>query len=95
MTGRDGSAIIDSTCRCRAAAVINLQHPAGKLVDLPSVRHPAGTPPESVKTPDVVLLNRELSQLAFNRRVLAMADDPDVPLLERLRFLCILASNLD
>ena len=41
------------------------------------------------------LLNRELGQLAFNRRVLAQAADPDVPLLERLRFLCIVSSNLD
>jgi polyphosphate kinase len=40
-------------------------------------------------------LSRELSLLAFNRRVLALAMDARVPLLERLRFLCILGSNLD
>ncbi len=40
-------------------------------------------------------INRELSLIAFNRRVLAMAVDPDVPLLERLRYLCIVSSNLD
>jgi len=40
-------------------------------------------------------LNRELGQLAFNRRVLAQAEDPATPVLERLRFLCIVSSNLD
>ncbi len=40
-------------------------------------------------------LNRELAQLEFNRRVLAQAEDADVPVLERLRFLCIVSSNLD
>ncbi len=40
-------------------------------------------------------LNRELGLLAFNRRVLAQAQDERTPLLERLRFLCIVSSNLD
>lgn len=42
-----------------------------------------------------IYLNRELSQLAFNRRVLAQAEDPAIPLLEQLRYLCIASSNFD
>jgi len=47
-----------------------------------------------LKRPELYL-NRELSLLAFNERVLAQADDPAVPTLERLRFLCISSGNLD
>lgn len=46
------------------------------------------------KTPQQ-FLNRELGQLEFNRRVLAQAEDASVPLLERLKYLCIVSSNLD
>ena len=45
--------------------------------------------------PPEFYLNRELGQLEFNRRVLSLAEDPNVPALERLRFLCIVDSNLD
>lgn len=40
-------------------------------------------------------LCREISLLAFNRRVMAQAEDKTLPLLERLKFLCIVSSNLD
>jgi polyphosphate kinase len=42
-----------------------------------------------------LFLNRELSWLEFNQRVLDEAIDPSVPILERIKFLCIFASNLD
>src|SRR5690554_1743582 len=41
------------------------------------------------------MLNRELSLLKFNERVLTMAERDSTPLLERLRYLCIVSSNLD
>ena len=50
----------------------------------------------SNEAPDGELfLNRELSQLEFNFRVLAQAQDKSIPLLERLKYLCIACTNLD
>ncbi|MBP6309072.1 MAG: polyphosphate kinase 1 [Arenimonas sp.] len=46
-------------------------------------------------TDSELYLNRELSQLAFNFRVLAQAQDERIPLLERLKYLCISCTNLD
>ena len=45
--------------------------------------------------PSAIYLDRELSQLAFNRRVLAQAEDSSIPALERLKYLCIVSNNLD
>ncbi|AFM16644.1 polyphosphate kinase 1 [Mycolicibacterium chubuense NBB4] len=57
---------------------------------------PAATPPTVENPlPEDRYLNRELSWLDFNARVLALAADPSLPLLERAKFLAIFASNLD
>ncbi len=50
--------------------------------------------PTDLAAPEL-FLSRELAALEFNFRVLAMAHDPQVPLLERLRYLSIVANNLD
>ncbi len=59
--------------------------PAGDVAMRAPVPIPADTSP----------IDRDLSLIAFNRRVLALAEDAAIPLLERLRFLTIVASNLD
>ena len=55
--------------------------------------------PRAADAPDILtrypLLDRDASILGFNERVLHWAERPDVPLLERLRYLCIVSSNLD
>lgn len=54
----------------------------------------ADPPPINLDSPEWYL-NRELSWLAFNRRVLHEAEDERTPLLERLKFIAIVASNID
>ena len=53
------------------------------------------TPDTDPLRDSALYFNRELSQLDFNFRVLAQAQDPQVPLLERLKYLCISCTNLD
>ena len=56
---------------------------------------PIKVPPIAVPAEPVRLFNREFSWIEFNRRVLAEALDPSVPLLERVKFLAIASNNLD
>ncbi|MGH9034506.1 MAG: RNA degradosome polyphosphate kinase, partial [Acidimicrobiia bacterium] len=51
--------------------------------------------PEPETAPPLRYLDRELSWLDFNARVLALAEDPEVPLLERVKFTAIFSRNLD
>ena len=77
-------------------------HPSVRPGPLPSddsaaPEAPPAATPQAVDNalPEDRYLNRELSWLDFNARVLALAADPSLPLLERAKFLAIFASNLD
>jgi polyphosphate kinase len=57
--------------------------------------HPEPEPLPVPSHPSPRYINRELSRLDFDERVLAMAEDPKLPVLERVRFLSIFSHNLD
>src|ERR1700747_383805 len=75
------------------------QWPSAETPDgsTPAPRAPPAATAETVvdALPEDRYLNRELSWLDFNARVLALAADTSLPLLERAKFLAIFASNLD
>src|ERR1700759_2564634 len=77
-------------------AEARLEEAAWQPVDSTVAAPPAATPAAiNDALPEDRYLNRELSWLDFNARVLALAADTSLPLLERAKFLAIFASNLD
>lgn len=70
-------------------------HPSDTAPAAPPAATVTATAPDGDELPEDRYLNRELSWLEFNARVLALAADPSLPLLERAKFLAIFASNLD
>ena len=74
----------------QAIAKISAEDPKGKVQAL----EPPPQPSERFSDPKN-FINRELSWLEFNRRVLEEAQDPTQPLIERVKFLTIFSSNLD
>nr|WP_280833835.1 RNA degradosome polyphosphate kinase [Mycolicibacterium frederiksbergense] len=70
---------------------------SGQFIEVAAPEAPpaATSPAIDNALPEDRYLNRELSWLDFNARVLALAADPSLPLLERAKFLAIFASNLD
>jgi polyphosphate kinase len=74
---------------------MSMKAPVTGLADDGRAVGPAAPDAAETPLPENRFLNRELSWLDFNARVLCLAEDPATPLLERAKFLAIFASNLD
>jgi len=89
MSAEESTVSVKTTTRANGKT-----HAVAAATDIPAKSVDALAESINLRDPSLYL-NRELAQLEFNFRVLAQAQDPSVPLLERMRFLCISNSNLD
>ena len=94
-TAADASIVSEVSIASAAATETRTHQPRRPTAVRRSARAPTPAPEHDTPLPADRFLDRELSWLHFNQRVLELAEDPTVPLLERARFLAIFASNLD
>ena len=85
--------LASSAAPAAPAAAVPVPAPAAPLSVVPAVEPPK--PPPISLTDSRLFINREISWLQFNERVLEEGLDPLVPALERFKFLAITSSNLD
>jgi polyphosphate kinase len=105
MLARIGTASIKDAATLAALSLLARSEELPRLLSLPSAgrieeraqqrKQSTGEAPKFRPSGDGPLLDAEASLLAFNERVLALAEDTSVPLLERVRYLAIVSSNLD
>jgi polyphosphate kinase len=76
----------------RETGEFSVNHPDGQRTNVSTVRIVSDPTPSGLSRN---IINRELSWLDFNERVLRMATEPGIPLLERVKFCSIFSSNLD
>ncbi len=97
-SGRNGNRTARAASAPKAEVRAEVPRRPDAVVDVGSVPPDdllPDAPPKLDPLPADRFLNRELSWLDFNARVLTLAEDPATPLLERAKFLAIFASNLD
>jgi len=93
-TGQSGKLVLQDKVK-RGNSYSEPKAPLTGGGEAPTVRSGFFTEEIAEKTAEPRLLNRELSLLKFNERVLALAESTTTPLLERLRYVCIVSANLD
>src|SRR5882672_184807 len=95
VSATSGASVGAGSSGASVGATIPAATPSGPAPLSPAPSSPQAVPAVPALDAPSLYVNRELSWLEFNARVLAEAEDPGVPLYERIKFLSIVTANLD